>query len=336
MNTWGTRLRVEIFGESHGQCVGAVLDGLPPGVKLGMEEIKAELLRRAPGRNAYSTSRLETDEPEILSGLLDGVTTGAPMLVTFKNSDTRSGDYNLAAARPGHADYPARVKYNGYADMRGGGHFSGRLTAPLVFAGAVAKQLLPGIAISSRIIEIAGEHNEEAWLREIEKAKTDGDSVGGIVEIYAKGVPAGYGEPFFGSVESVAASLFFSVPAVKAVEFGDGFCLSRMRGSEANDALEVRNGRITPVTNHAGGIQGGITNGAEIVARVGIKPTPTIAREQNTVNMDTLENVTLSSRGRHDPCIVPRACVVLEAVLALAIYEVMDSNGNLQNERAEK
>jgi chorismate synthase len=348
MNTWGRGIRLSIFGESHGAAIGMIVDGLPAGELLDAEALRREMARRAPGSDPFSTARRETDAVEILSGLKDGVTTGAPICGLIRNGDARSGDYD-GGLRPGHADWTALLKYGGYADMRGGGHFSGRLTAPLVFAGALAKQLLRrrGVGVYGRIVAIGGATDETEPCGEAEwqafadlkipasadsaarmraamdAARADGDSVGGVVELAAYGVPGGIGDPFFASVESVAASLLFSVPAVKGVEFGDGFRLAGMRGSEANDALFVERGTIRSRTNHNGGILGGIANGMPLIVRLACKPTPSVAKPQRTVDPADMTETTLTIKGRHDPCIVPRAVPVAEAALAIAILDCM-------------
>ncbi|MDR2088270.1 MAG: chorismate synthase [Clostridiales Family XIII bacterium] len=346
MNTWGRGIRLSIFGESHGAAVGMVVDGLPAGERIDAEELRREMQRRAPGRDAFSTARREADAAEILSGVKDGRTTGAPICGLIRNGDARSGDYD-GSLRPGHADWTALLKYGGHADMRGGGHFSGRLTAPLVFAGAMAKQVLGrlGVGVYGRIVAIGDAADEEtpqgelAWraLSGLQfpasapaaarmraaagAARAEGDSVGGIVEVAAFGVPGGVGDPFFASAESVVASLLFSIPAVKGVEFGDGFRLAGMRGSEANDELFVEEGVIRSRTNRNGGILGGITNGMPLIARAACKPTPSIAREQRTVDPADMTETTLAIKGRHDPCIVLRAVPVVEAALALGVLD---------------
>ena len=350
---WGKYLELSIFGESHGRGIGMVMGRLPTGLEIDMDFIEQEMKRRAPGQSALTTPRKEADQPEILSGLLNGKTTGAPLTMFIANSDTRPKDYaNIQTLlRPAHSDYPASVKYNNHNDVRGGGHFSGRLTAPLVFAGAVAKLALQkkGISIASRIASIAHIHDtftgeptiqELALWRErsfptanpniyaqmeecILKAKNEGDSVGGTVEVWALNVPAGLGEPFFYSLESSLASLIFSVPAVKGLEFGAGFALSQMKGSEANNSYHVENNKIIVKNNIQGGILGGITIGAPVSFKVAIKPTPSISKAQQTVNSQTMQDEELHLVGRHDPCIVPRACVVLEAVAALSIWDMM-------------
>lgn len=353
MNTWGHALRLSIFGESHGKAVGIVVDGLPAGEAVDMDALARDMARRAPGRDAFSTARRETDAVEILSGLHEGRTTGAPVCGVIFNRDARSGDYGQAL-RPGHADWTALLKYRGRADMRGGGHFSGRLTAPLVFAGALARQTLDrrDVHVHAKIAAIGGVTDveipctpaaygaaaalafpvfdaaaAEAMQQSIRDARTDGDSVGGVVEAVAFGLPGGVGEPFFASVESTLATLLFSVPAVKGVEFGGGFRLAAMRGSETNDALCVRDGRITAVSNHNGGLLGGLTNGMPVVVRAAVKPTPSIAREQQTVDAAGVRTA-LSVRGRHDPCIVPRAVPVVEACLALCALDAWLTAGH--------
>ena len=346
-NVWGKKLKLSIFGESHGSAIGVVVGGLPPGEAIDFAEIDREMLRRAPGRDAFSTARQESDKVEILSGLYQGKTTGAPLCGLIRNTDARSREYD-SKLRPGHADWTALLKYGGYADMRGGGHFSGRLTAPLVFAGSLAKQVLfrRGITIVCRIVRIGGIADEGTYLQgdqwekiagqnfpvwdvsakarmmdEIVRAKDDGDSIGGIIEAAAFGLPGGLGDPFFDSMESVIASMIFSIPAVKGMEFGEGFRFADLRGSEANDELYVENGKIGAYTNHNGGILGGITNGMPLTVRVAIKPTPSIAKEQRTVDAATMQPVPLHIRGRHDPCIVPRAVPVIEAGVALSLLD---------------
>lgn len=351
--TWGEHIKLTIFGESHGSAIGVVLDGLPPGAALDMDEILREMARRAPGGAEYATLRKESDIPQILSGVLHGRTTGAPLCAMLQNKDVRSGDYQTALLRPGHADMTAYYKYKGFADTRGGGHFSGRLTATLCFAGAVAKQLLlpRGIIAAARIASIAGIDDApappgnlpqiarkpfptaddaagEAMRKAIMDAKAEGDSVGGIVEGVLLGVPPGWGNPFFGSCESMISSFLFSVPAVHGVEFGAGFSMAAMRGSEANDPLRLENGVITPQSNHAGGLGGGITNGMPILVRAAFRPTPTIGKSQQTVDIEKMENAEIKSGGRHDSCIVPRAVPVVEAVLALCALELLGGDKN--------
>jgi len=349
-NTWGNRITLSIFGESHGEAIGIVIGGLPAGEGINEEEIAADMARRAPGNNEFSTKRKEPDKAEIVSGLYREKTTGAPLCGMIRNTDTRSSDYDATVPRPSHADYAAYVKYGGNSDPRGGGHFSGRLTAPIVFAGNIAKQILKkeGIVFGAHILQIGSARDSmfgevtpyllneliksdfpvidpnaaHLMKEEILNAKNEGDSVGGIVECAAAGLPAGLGEPFFGSVESVIASLMYSVPAVKGISFGEGFGFAAMKGSQANDPLRMNEGNIVMSSNHNGGINGGITNGMPIVCSVAFKPTPSIAKEQNSVNLQTGQNETLTVRGRHDPCIVPRAVVVTEAVLALSVLDL--------------
>lgn len=346
-NTWGEQVRLSIFGESHGNAIGIVVGGLPPGEEIDLDALERDMRRRAPGRDAFSTPRSESDSVELLSGLLDGKTTGAPVCGVIRNENARSRDYDTRL-RPGHADMTALLKYAGHADMRGGGHFSGRLTAPLVFAGSLAKQILlrRGVHVHARILRIGGVADESACeSREafrhaaakpfpvcgdaageqmqaaILRAKEQSDSVGGVVECAAFGVPAGLGEPFFASMESAIASMLFSVPAVKGVEFGDGFALAGMAGSEANDEILLAENGLATRTNHNGGILGGITNGMPLIVRAAIKPTPSIAKIQRTVDAATMRPVELAITGRHDPCIVPRAVPVVEAGVALCILD---------------
>jgi chorismate synthase len=345
VNVWGNRIKLSIFGESHGRAVGVVVDGLPPGERIDPEETARDMRRRAPG-GPLSTARCEADVVEVLSGIRDGLTTGFPICGVIHSSDARSSDYGTAL-RPGHADWTALLKFGGRADMRGGGHFSGRLTAPLVFAGSMARRILEqrGVETLARIVSIGGIRDvaspegvyefraiaerdfpcspdaEGAMKDEIHAAREDGDSVGGVVEAVAFGVPGGLGDPFFGSVESSVSSLMFSVPAVKGVEFGDGFRLASMRGGEANDALRAEDGTIRAVTNHNGGALGGITNGMPLVVRAAFKPTPSVALEQKTVDAATMENAVIRVAGRHDPCVVPRAVPVAEACLALCVLD---------------
>jgi len=317
-DVWGTNIKISIFGESHGAAIGVVIDGLPSGVELDFDFISKEMARRAPGNDEFSTPRKEADEVEILSGIFEGRTTGAALCGMIRNMDTRSKDYKPHLLRPGHADFTAFAKYSGFADYRGGGHFSGRLTAPLVFAGAIAKQILKdkGIKINTKRISPADD--------KILSAKADGNSIGGTIECTINGVPVGIGAPIFGSVESKISAMMFSVPAVKAIEFGAGIKFAEMLGSEANDEFYVENDKILTKTNNNGGINGGITNGMPIVFRVTIKPTPSIEMEQNTVDIERMENVTIKVEGRHDPCIVPRAVVVIEAAAALCILDLLN------------
>lgn len=358
---WGNNIKYSIFGESHGNAIGITIDGLKPGIELDLENIKREMRRRAPG-GRLATSRQEKDEFEILSGYFNGRTTGTPLCAIIRNKDQHSKDYERTKdlLRPGHADYTGFVKYNGFNDYRGGGHFSGRITAPIVFAGAIAKQILKekSIVIGSHIKSIGDIEEEyfnkvtidEALLKEISnrefptideekgalmqqeilKAKNDLDSLGGIVECAILNVPTGVGSPFFHSVESVLSSLLFSIPAVKGVEFGEGFNISKMKGSNANDEFYIEEDTIKTYTNNNGGILGGITSGMPVIFRAAFKPTASIARKQRTVDISKKENAFLEIHGRHDPCIVTRAVPVVEAVAAMGILElILDSKFNL-------
>ncbi|MDR2360608.1 MAG: chorismate synthase [Oscillospiraceae bacterium] len=325
MNTFGERYRVTVFGESHGAAIGCVIDGLPPGYEIDLDAVRADLARRAPGNSPTATARRETDNFTVVSGLLNGRTTGAALTAYARNSDTRSHDYSADVPRPGHSDYPASVKYFGFNDRRGGGIFSGRLTAPLVFAGAIAKQILRGkfgAEITARALSIAGETDEAAQTENILAAKAAGDSVGGVIECAAAGLPPGLGEPLYGSIESQIAALVFAVPAVKGIEFGDGFGFAARRGSEVSDGMAFgASGEVEFLANHNGGILGGITTGQPLIFRAAIKPTPTIALPQRTVNLADKTSVTHSFAGRHDPCIVLRAIPVIEAVCAIALMQ---------------
>ena len=349
-SVWGEQIKITLFGESHGAAVGVVVDGLPPGEPVDLAGCRAELERRAPGRSELSSPRSEPDVVRVLSGLRSGATTGAPLCALIDNADTaREQDGKQRTARPGHADYTAFVKYKGFADMRGGGHFSGRLTAPLVFAGAVTCQILArrGVDIGARVVRVGAVVDDAAFeptrqnlaeLRgrsfpalcpnltrdmqhEILAAKADGDSVGGIAEAVALGVPPGLGTPFFSSVESSLSALLFSVPGVKGVEFGGGFGLAALRGSASNDAMRVEQGSIVFDSNNAGGILGGITNGQPVVVRAAFKPTPSIRKKQASVDLEAMKNTEISIDGRNDPCIVPRAVPVVEACLAICILD---------------
>ena len=346
-STYGEHLKLSIFGQSHAPAIGMTLDGVPAGQAIDLDELQRFLDRRAPGRAEYATPRKEADRPEFLSGLVGNVTCGAPLAAIIRNTNTRSGDYsNLAVVpRPGHADYTAAVKYGGTQDAAGGGHFSGRLTAPLCIAGGICLQLLrrEGIEIVSRIAAIAGVEDageltastaekkfpvvddaQGTKMREaIAAAKAEGDSVGGIIEVAAFGLPVGLGDPMFGGMENRIAAIVFGIPAVKGVEFGEGFGAARLRGSENNDGFCVRDGKIGTITNHCGGILGGITNGMPLRFRAAVKPTPSIFRPQQSVNLETMEETTLQIQGRHDPCIVPRAVPVMEAAAAIAIYDAL-------------
>ena len=355
-STYGEHVKLSIFGQSHGAAIGMTLDGVPAGLPVDETQLHAFLARRAPGNNAYATPRKEADNPEFLSGLVDGYTCGAPIAAIIRNTNTRSADYeNLKICpRPGHADYTANVKYNGFQDVAGGGHFSGRLTAALCLAGGLCKQwlALKGIQIGAHISAIGNISDQPACMdwtspdftkinadfpvlsveagikmqEAIDEAKRDGDSLGGLVECVITGLPAGIGDPMFGGMESRIAQIIYGVPAVKGLEFGSGFAGSTVRGSENNDAFAVEDDKVITTTNNAGGILGGITNGMPLVFRVAIKPTPSIAAKQCTVNLSTMENTQLEISGRHDPCIVPRAVPVIEAAAAIAIYDAMLSS----------
>lgn len=349
----GKHIQVSVFGQSHSKAIGAVIDGLPAGVKIDSEKVAAFMRRRAPGNTKYSTKRREADEPVVLSGLVDGVTCGAPLGFLIENTNTRSSDYdNLRAVpRPGHADYPANVRYGGYQDVAGGGHFSGRLTAPLCFAGAVCLQILEqkGVKVQAHIYELAGVRDipfdpititdarpgekvfpvisdacGEEMQAEIEKARMSADSVGGIVECAVTGMPAGLGDPMFDGVENQLARNIFGVPAVKGLEFGNGFACAKLRGSQNNDPYTIdENGKIVTTSNNNGGILGGITSGMPILFRVVVKPTSSIGKEQQSVNLNTMQPEKLVVHGRHDPCIVPRAVPVIEAVTAITMLDIL-------------
>lgn len=358
--TFGEKIKFTIFGESHGLAIGCVIDGLPPGAELDLEAVKAEMQRRAPGKSKLATTRQEKDAFIIQSGFFEGRTTGTPMCVLIPNSDQHSGDYSKLqnVMRPGHADYSGKVKYHGFNDYRGGGHFSGRLTAPLVFVGAVAKQILAqrGISVGAHIAAVAGVKDKafnplgegadifaelaqktfpvlddaagEAMQQKILAAKAECDSVGGVIECMALNMPAGVGSPFFDSLESRLAHALFSVPAVKGIEFGKGFALTQMRGSEANDQMHYEDGAVKTYTNNNGGINGGITNGMPVLLRVAIKPTPSIAKAQKTVDLSSKTDTELVITGRHDPCIVQRAVPVIEGVTAWVLLDMLLAGEN--------
>lgn len=350
-NTFGNNLSITLFGESHGVAIGAVLDGVTPGITVDMAFIN-KMLSLRKGIDEVSTSRREQDEIEILSGVFEGKTTGTPLCIMIKNADTRSKDYSLTKdlARPSHADFTAECKYHGFEDYRGGGHFSGRITAPLVAAAGIIIPALQkkGIIIGSHISKCAGisdrdfedisadikalngkefavldDQKGSEMIEAIKCAKSQGDSVGGIVETAVIGLPAGVGEPWFDSVESVLSHAIFSVPGVKGIEFGKGFNIAQMTGSDANDCFENIDDNIVTKTNNSGGINGGITNGMPVIFRTAFRPTPTIAKAQNTVNIKTGENAILQAKGRHDPCIVHRAKVVVDSVTALALADLL-------------
>lgn len=348
-NTFGQSVTITLFGESHGEYIGAVLDGMAPGLTVDEAFIRHQLsLRRPQGK--ISTARVEADEFKIISGVFEGKTTGTPLCILIPNTNTRSKDYDRNIPRPGHADYAAECKYHGYQDPRGGGHFSGRITAALVAAGAIAISALRqnGILVGthiSRISDICDRSfnsyesdietladisfpvldSQKADLMRacIEDAASEGDSVGGILETAVIGLPAGIGEPWFDSVEGVLSHALFSIPAVKGVEFGEGFGMADLRGSEANDALRIENGRVITTTNHNGGINGGITNGMPLIFRCAVKPTPSIFQEQESVDLASGQNTTLTLQGRHDPAIIHRARVVVDSVVALVLCDLL-------------
>ncbi len=344
-SSYGENIKLTVFGESHSAGIGMTLEGIPAGANIDMDELQAFLSRRAPGRNSYSTARSEADLPEFLCGIRENITVGTPITALIRNTDTRSKDYSqlTVTPRPGHADYTAEIKYNGFQDYAGGGHFSGRLTAPLCIAGGIVKQLLEKeeIYIISRIASIGPVKDKGALevstarkdfpvvddecgteMKEyIEKIKAEGDSAGGIIECVVNGIPAGLGDPMFQGMENRIAQVVFGIPAVKGIEFGAGFSSAYMTGSENNDEFICENGNIMTRTNNAGGILGGITNGMPLMFRTAIKPTPSISRPQMSVNLETLKEQELTVKGRHDPCIVPRAVPVIEAACALAVYD---------------
>ena len=358
-STYGENLKLSIFGQSHGVAIGMTLDGIPAGLPVDMDALQVFLNRRAPGQNDWSTPRKEADRPEFLSGILDGFTCGAPIAAAIYNKNTRSGDYaNLKdCPRPGHADLTAQIKYGGFQDAAGGGHFSGRLTAPLCIAGGLCKQWLEGMGIQvfAHIAAVAGisdtpfdplapgrnsirpefpviDSDAGAQMRAaISAARSDGDSVGGVVECAVTGLPAGLGEPMFGGVESRIAQIVYGVPAVKGVEFGAGFAAAGLRGSQNNDDYVISGGHIRTATNNAGGILGGITTGMPLIFRAALKPTPSISRPQQSVDLNDGKVQELIVKGRHDPCIVPRAVPVIEAAAAIAIFDMI--LGNTQTDR---
>lgn len=359
-NLFGSALTLAVFGQSHAPALGCTIEGLPAGYTVDEEQLQRFLDRRAPGNNPTATSRKEADKPEILCGIADGVTCGAPLTAIIRNTNTRSHDYDelRCIPRPGHADYPAYVRYGGHNDIAGGGQFSGRLTAPICIAGGIAKQILDklGIHVIAHAQRIAcvddtpldpmayRSEQEHAILsnalpcidgraatrmqENILAARSEGDSVGGIVECAAYGpVPAGIGEPMFGGIENRIAQMAFGIPAVKGVEFGAGFGSADLKGSENNDPYGMRDSRVTPLSNNAGGCAGGMTTGAPIVWRMAVKPTPSIARPQQSVDLSSGSNAELAVRGRHDPCIVPRAVPVAEAVCAFVLLDALLQDG---------
>lgn len=349
------KIKVSIFGESHGKVIGCVIDGLPAGIELDLDKIYKDMARRAPGKDKTATPRLEKDIPNIISGVINNITTGAPLSMIIENTNTRSDDYGnlMTVPRPSHSDYPAFIKYKGNNDIRGGGHFSGRLTAPIVFAGAIAKQILEQkqIKIGAHIKRIGAVEDkcfdmnhiedklidkitsksfstidseiEKEMRAEIEKYRMQLDSIGGEIECAVIGVPAGIGGNMFDTVEGKLSSILFGIPAVKGVQFGLGFDFSKQNASKANDGYEIKEGKVSLISNNNGGILGGITTGAPIVLSVAIKPTPSIGQEQKSVNLQTMQNETLIIQGRHDPCIVPRAVPVIEAAVALGILDLI-------------
>ena len=353
-STWGEKVKISVFGESHGKAIGVVIDGLPAGFKVDNDKILTQMARRAPGKDKTATPRKESDLPDVMSGMLDNVTTGAPLCAIINNTNTKSADYSnlLACPRPGHSDYTAYEKYKSFNDIRGGGHFSGRLTAPLVFAGSICRQILEekGIKISAHISQIGKvkdksfdpveiptdlmdklskssfsliDASKENDMREVvEKARLNQDSVGGIIECAITGLPSGLGGPMFGGVEGVISSIIFGIPAIKGIEFGKGFDLAEMLGSESDDPFEYKDEKIVTKTNNCGGILGGITNAMPVVFRVCVKATPSISKEQDTVDLQKKCNTKLSIQGRHDPCIVPRAVPVIEACTAIALMNL--------------
>lgn len=357
-STYGDHLKLSIFGQSHGPAIGMVLDGIPAGLPVDMDGLIAFIARRAPGQAEFATPRKEADLPEFLSGIVNGYTCGAPIAATIENNNTRSKDYSELkdCPRPGHADYTAQIKYGGYQDVAGGGHFSGRLTAPLCIAGGLCMQWLEklGIRIAAHVVAIGGIVDEpdvyldwanpdldliqkdfpvlsreagEKMKSAIAAAKADGDSVGGLIECIATGLPAGLGEPMFGGMESKIAQIIYGIPAVKGLSFGTGFAGSYMHGSENNDQFIIENGQVKTKRNFAGGILGGITNGMPLVFEVAVKPTPSISKPQMSISLSRMEEQELIIQGRHDPCIVPRAVPVVEAAAAIAIYDAILMNG---------
>lgn len=354
-SVWGNYVKISIFGESHGKSIGVVIDGLPAGEKIDFEEIYNQLKRRAPGQDHSSTTRKEDDIPEFISGILNGYTTGTPICAIINNTNIRSQDYKniLSAIRPGHADYTGNIKYKGFNDARGGGHFSGRLTAPLTLAGAICKQILlrRGVDIFAHIYSIANikdkpfkptnidkniakrlseskfplmDGNLEPIMRTlIDEVKLYQDSVGGIIECAITGLKAGIGSPIFGGIENYISSIIFGIPAVKGIEFGNGFNCTYLKGSENNDPFIIENEKIKTATNNHGGILGGISSGMPVIFRVAIKPTPSISKEQKTIDIVQNSQTNLSIKGRHDPCIVPRAVPVVESATAIAIINLM-------------
>lgn len=334
-NSFGNLFRFTIFGQSHAEAIGVTIEGLPSGFELDMEALSAFMARRAPG-GRYSTSRKEPDAPEFICGLVEGKTCGAPVTAIIRNTNTRSADYDYMRfiPRPGHADYAAMVKYGPSRDHSGGGQFSGRLTAPLCIAGGIAMQLLEkeGVHVSASFLSIGGERDEAKMFELIDRVRTEGDSVGGVIECRVEGLAPGVGEPMFDGLENRIAQAVFGVPAVKGIEFGAGFAAAGMRGTQCNDPFLLdEGGRVVTRGNNHGGILGGISSGMPVVFRVAIKPTPSIAQAQKSVDMEKMTETELSIRGRHDPCIVPRALPCIEAAAAAAVYDLI-----LEGRRYEK
>jgi len=319
MNSFGIKFKISIYGESHGNQVGVLIEGCPAGLTIAEDEFSDDILRRKSGAKG-TTPRIEDDKPIIVSGVFNGHTTGAPILISFENKNTKSEDYKdlFNFPRPGHADFTAKMKYGGFNDFRGGGHFSGRLTLGLVAAGVIAKKLINPISINAKLIEAGGEKNVE---KAIDNALKNEDSIGGVVECKAESISVGLGEPFFNSVESVISHIVFSIPAIKGIEFGSGFSSAKMFGSEHNDQLIDKSGKT--LTNFAGGVNGGITNGNPLIYRVAVKPTSSISKAQQTVNLNTGKKEELKITGRHDACIALRVPVILEAVTAIVLADLM-------------
>ena len=361
-STYGENLKLSIFGQSHGSAIGMTLDGIPAGLPVDFDKLQVFLNRRAPGQNDWSTPRREEDRPEFLSGIVDGYSCGAPIAAIVRNKNTRSGDYdNLKdCPRPGHADYTAQIKYGGFQDAAGGGHFSGRLTAPLCIAGGLCKQWLEerGIRIGAHIFGIGDAGDKQFhWLhpqldevgtdfpvidpeagqqmrRIIDEARENGDSVGGLIQCAITGLPAGLGEPIFGGVESRLSQIIYGIPAVKCLWFGEGLFAFYAKGSEFSDNYTIEDGKIVTTTNYNGGILGGITTGMPVLFNVAVKPTPSIAKPQKSVSLSRMKEQELIIKGRHDPCIVPRAVPVVEAAAAIAIFDLI--LGNTQTDRRKE
>ena len=346
-SSYGSRIRLTIFGQSHSRAIGMTLEGIPAGKKIDMDALGRFLSRRAPGKNEWFTARKEADLPEFLGGIVEDVTCGTPLTAIIRNQNTRSKDYDTLRyiPRPGHADLTADIRYHHAQDSAGGGHFSGRMTAPLCIAGGILKQLLSekGIRVMARIVSIGSVTDSSAFTEPVDQKdfpvvsdeageqmkqlilekKAEGDSIGGVVECVVTGLPAGVGDPMFDGMENRIAGIVFGIPAVKGLEFGDGFAAAEMTGSAHNDPFVVRDGKIATETNHAGGILGGITNGMPVVFRVAFKPTPSIAKPQKSVDLRTMTETELVISGRHDPCIVPRAVPCVEAAAAVAVYDAL-------------